>query len=105
VGPFEDQSAANEYLRNLKGFSGARVLLTAFTLELGRFRSQKEAIEEQKKLTKKGYMSSYILPAQLPDKNGEGFKLLIGAFCTKDGAKTFLQTLEKDGLEAQVVVR
>jgi capsular exopolysaccharide synthesis family protein len=105
IGPFESQKAAEEYLRNLEECPGARVLSTPFALELARFGSKKEAIEEQRQLHKKEYASTYMLRTQMPDKDGAGFRLLTGAFHTKEEAQNCLHTLQKDGLEAQVVLR
>ena len=105
IGPFENQGAARKYLSKIENFPGARVLSTPFALELARFGSQKEAIEEQARLSKREYVSTYILRTQVPDKDEVGFRLLTGGFCTKVGAETFLHTVPKDGLDGQVVVR
>lgn len=104
IGPFKDEETAKEYLKGLTGFPGARVRSIPFALMLGSFHTQQEALEKQRKLSTKGYFS-YILPTHSSDEDRKGFRVLIGAFYTKDQAEIFWERLRKDGLEAQVVVR
>jgi len=104
IGPFKDEETAKEYLKGLTGFPGTKVRSTPFALMLGSFRTQQEALEKQRKLSTKGYFS-YILPAHPSDEDRKRFRVLIGAFYTKDQAEVFSEKLRKDGLEAQVVVR
>ena len=104
IGPFKDEETAKEYLKGLTGFPGTKVRSTPFALMLGSFRTQQEALEKQRKLSTKGYFS-YILPAHPSDEDRKRFRVLIGAFYTKDQAEVFSEKLRKDGLEPPVVVR
>ncbi|MBW2310781.1 MAG: polysaccharide biosynthesis tyrosine autokinase [Deltaproteobacteria bacterium] len=98
VGLFETRQEAERF-KNKLGIPGSRVLKTAYTNEIGYFSSKEEMEERAVSLKKVGYMPYSI---EVPQR---GYRLLIGAFVTKEGAIEMARILKDDGIESRVVLR
>lgn len=77
----------------------------SYRLFLGPFQDRETAKAAQRTLSAKGYLSTFILPERFFNDHRQGFRLLVGVFYKKEQAEAFLEKLQKDGLEAQVVMR
>jgi cellulose biosynthesis protein BcsQ len=98
VGHFETLEAAEEF-KESSSISGSRVLKTAYTSEIGYFPSI-DGMNETVILLKKAGFSPYSI--EDPQK---GFRLLIGAYVTKEGADEMAHTLREAGIDSRVVLR
>jgi cell division septation protein DedD len=79
--------------------SGAIVKKTPYTNLIGTFAAQEAMQEDLSRLRKSGY-SPYFLKTP----NGR-FKLVVGAFVTKEGAENLRKELQEKGIQNQVIKR
>lgn len=79
--------------------SAAIVKKTPYTNLIGTFRAKKEMQDEVSRLKKLGY-SPYFL--KTPDGR---FKLVVGAFITREGAEVHSQELQSKGIQNSVINR
>jgi len=98
VGHFETLEAAKE-LKESAGLRAGKIVETAYANEIGYFTSEDEVREKVISLQESGY-SSYIV--EDPQK---GYRLLIGAYVTKEGADEMARTLKEAGIDSRVLLR
>jgi hypothetical protein len=98
AGHFETLEGAEMFKESLD-IPAAGVLNTPYTNEIGYFTSPDEMEEKTISLRKAGFFPYSIEGPQ------EGYRLLIGAFVTKEGADEVARLLKETGIESRVVLR
>jgi cell division protein FtsN len=98
VGHFETAKAAREFKKS-SGLKTSKVVKTGYTTKVGDFTSKKEIEERSVSLHKAGY-SPYII-----EDPQDRYRLLIGAYVTKEGADDMAGKLNDAGIESKVVLR
>jgi len=98
AGHFETLEEAETFKESLD-IPGAGVLKTAYTNEIGSFTSRDEMEQREVYLKEAGYYPYSIEGPQ------EGYRLLIGAYATKEGADQMARLLKDTGIESRVVLR
>ncbi len=98
VGHFETLEEAEKFKQDVN-IPGSRVLKTAYTDEIGCYGSEDEMKEKAISLKKAGYSPYSIKDPQ------KGYRLLIGAYRTKEGADEMARLLKEAGIESRVVIR
>ena len=98
VGAFKDRMEAATFKRS-HGLEEGRIMKTAYTNLIGIYVSSEELQNRLESLKGFGY-SPYVTK----DQDGE-YRLLIGAFLTKEGAESQYQDLTSRGIESRVIKR
>lgn len=98
MGHFETLEEAEKFKQGVN-IPGSRVLKTAYTNEIGYFTARDEMEQKAVSLKKAGYY-----PYSIEDPQ-EGYRLLIGAYGTKEGADEMARLLKEAGIESRVVLR
>ena len=98
IGHFESAETARVFKIN-SNLRASRVIKTAYTNKISNFTSKEEINNKLKSLKKAGY-SPYVV-----EDPQEGFRLLIGAYVTKEGAMQMARVLEEAGIISKVVLR
>jgi cell division septation protein DedD len=98
VGLFETPEEAQEFKEGLD-LPGTRVLETAYTTEIGYYSSEDEMMEKAMSFKETGYVPYSI---EYPQK---GYRLLIGAYVTREGADEMVRVLKELGIESKAVLR
>jgi cell division septation protein DedD len=98
VGHFEDLEEARR-LKEGSGLKASKIVKMAYTNEVGYFASKEDMKEKLISIGKAGH-STYII--EDPQK---GYRLLIGAFLTKEDASKLARSLKEVGIETKVVLR
>ncbi len=98
VGHFEAAKAAREFKKRF-GLKTSKVVKTGYTSKVGDFTSKKEIDETLASLQKAGY-SPYII-----EDPQDRYRLLIGAYVTKEDAHDMAGKLNDAGIESKVVLR
>ena len=75
-----------------------------FTVQIGAFQDELEAIKKTSKLYKDGYKSAYYMQAVLP-KKGLWYRVGIGFFPKKNSAQLFAQMLKRQGKIDSFIIR
>ncbi|MBN1832680.1 MAG: polysaccharide biosynthesis tyrosine autokinase, partial [Deltaproteobacteria bacterium] len=98
VGAFKDRMEAETFKKN-HGLEEARIMKTAYANLIGSYASSEELQHRLESLKELGY-SPYVT------KNQDGeYRLLIGAFLTKEGAESQYQDLRLNEVESRVIKR
>jgi succinoglycan biosynthesis transport protein ExoP len=98
VGHFETEKAAREFKKRF-GLKTSKIVKTGYTTKVGDFTSKKEIDETLASLQKAGY-SPYII-----EDPQNRYRLLTGAYVTKEGADDMAGKLNDAGIESKVVLR
>lgn len=98
VGHFEGLEEARRFKEG-SGLKASKIVKMAYTNEVGYFASKEDMKEKLISIGKAGY-SPYII--EDPQK---GYRLLIGAFSTKEDARKLARSLKEAGIETKVVLR
>jgi succinoglycan biosynthesis transport protein ExoP len=98
AGHFETLEGAETFAESLD-VPEAGVLKTTYTNEIGYFTSRDEMEQMAVSLKKAGYYPYTIKDSQ------KGYRLLIGAYVTKEGADEMARLLKEAGIESSVVLR
>ncbi len=80
VGQFENEASAGKFKKKY-GLEKSKIIETPYTNEIGCFESEIDCKKEASKLIEAGY-SPYLVR-----DSGGGYRLLIGAFVTEEGAR------------------
>jgi cell division septation protein DedD len=98
VGHFETAKAAREFKKRF-GLKTRKIVRTGYTSKVGDFTSKKEIEERSVSLQKAGY-SRYVI-----EDPQDRYRLLIGAYVTKEDADEMAGKLNDAGIESKVVLR
>lgn len=105
LGRYESNSKAREAAAKLKGtkpFGSAWTTRLPFAVEVGSESDKVAAESAREALTAKG-VSALVFPEALASDKPVTFKMLAGAFSSRDQAKAFAEKLQKAGISAQLV--
>lgn len=102
VGAFKDKESAEDYLSNHGKNHSWLILATPYAIELGSYKSLREAKEKIIQLESAGFYP-YILKAKR-DGQQEVFRVIVGAF-SKDQANVTLKWLNEDKITGERVYR
>ncbi len=105
LGRYESGSQAREEAAKLKGkkpFGSAWTTRLPFAVEVGRETDKAAAESARDTFATKG-VSALVFPEAPDPDQAVTFRLIAGAFPSKDQAEAFAETLQKRGISAQVV--
>jgi succinoglycan biosynthesis transport protein ExoP len=98
VGYFETLEEAEEFRKSV-GITAGRIVNTAYTNEIGYFALKSDMEEKVRSIEEAGYLPYSIGDPQV------GYRLLAGAYITKEGAAQMARELKEAGIESRVVLR
>lgn len=101
-GALEEARQALSALKEKEGFEKAWITRLPFAVEVGKETDQDSAKASSEALTAKGAFALLFPEASAPDQPVT-FRLIAGAFASKDQAEAYAARLSRDGISAQVV--